>query len=192
MRSSHMGVFALATCIYCGTVNAIDLSVVAPATNVQVGDLVPVDLVVSGLDDFMAPSLGAYDINLNFDGGVLNLVSVEFGVQLDVFGVGWNIQSSFSGPGTVNLFEVSIDDPVALENLQLGSFSLATLTFQVSTVGSSALQLGVNSFADSWGTELPVNLVNSAVTAVPEPSSALLMLLGLLPVGLAVRRFRPV
>lgn len=192
MRTPFMTAFALAGWMCCGTANAIDISVVSPVANVQIGDFVDVDLVVSDLGDGVAPSLGAYDVDLNFDAGVLSLVGVGFGAGLDIFGLG-SIQAATSGTGTVNLYEVSFDLADDLDTLQPGSFSLATLTFQVLAGGTSALDLNVNAFADSLGDELTVGLVNNgSVTAVPEPSSALLMLLGLLPVGLVARRFRRV
>lgn len=192
MRTPFMTAFALAGWMCCGTANAIDISVVSPVANVQIGDFVDVDLVVSDLGDGVAPSLGAYDVDLNFDAGVLSLVGVGFGAGLDIFDFG-SIQTATPGPGTVNLYEVSLDFADDLNTWQPGSFSLATLTFQVLAGGTSALDLNVNAFADSLGDELTVGLVNNgSVTAVPEPSSALLMLLGLLPVGLVARRFRRV
>lgn len=193
MRTPFMTAFALAGWVCCGTANAIDISVVSPIANVQISDFVDVDLVVSGLGDGVAPSLGAYDVDLNFDAGVLSLVGVGFGAGLDIFDFG-SIQTATPGPGTVNLYEVSLDSPEDLDASQPGSFSLATLTFQVLAGGTSALDLSVNAFADSMGENLADNLLvnNGSVTAVPEPSSALLMLLGLLPVGLVARRFRRV
>lgn len=190
MRASFMTAVALAGWMCIGTANAIDLSVTPSATNVQVGDTFSVDLVVSGLGDLTAPSLGAYDVDLGFDAGVLSFVSVGFGAGLDVNGLGSD-QAATAGTGTVNLYELSYDSADDLDDLQPGSFSLATLTFQVLAVGTSALDLNVNAFADSNGDEfLTVTLGNGSVTAVPEPANALLMLLGLLPVALAARRTR--
>lgn len=189
MRTRFLGTLAAAACLNAGVAGAVDLSVLPATTSALIGDTVPVELVVSGLGDHAAPSLGAYDIDLSFDGGVLSLQDVTFGPNLTITG---SVQIISPGPGMVNLFELSLDSIEDLESMQPGSFTLATLSFEVTAPGVSALTLAVNSFADAAGNELSVNLVDSAVTAVPEPGSALLMLLGLLSVGLAVRRFRAV
>lgn len=191
MRTRFLGTLAAAACLNASVAGAVDLSVIPATTSALIGDTVPVELVVSGLGDLAAPSLGAYDIDLSFDGGVLSLLDVAFGAHLDVLGLG-SMQETTTGAGMVNVFELSLDDAADLDSLQPGSFTLATLTFQVTAPGYSALSLAVNSLADAAGDELSVNLVDSAVTAVPEPSSGLLMLLGLLSVGLAARRFRAV
>lgn len=188
MRCMSLGVLAVSACIHLGTANAIELSVSPPNMPVSVGSVFPVHLVVSGLGNLSAPSLGSYDIDLDFDPDVLNLLNTTFGPQLDVRGMG-SIKGAIAGVGTVNLFEVSLDAAEDLNDLQAGEFVLATLDFQASAPGYSALSLSVNAFADEWGDDLSVDIVSGSVTAVPEPSSALLMLLGLLPIALVARRY---
>src|SRR5262245_26187618 len=116
--------------------HAISLGFVPSSQNVVVGKPLDVSIVISGLVDNAAPSVGTFDITVLFDDfdpmtpPILSLDSsnVVFGNQLDLFGLG-SIRSVTPGEGSVRLFELSLDSPSDLDNLQIGSFTLATLTF---------------------------------------------------------------
>ena len=93
--------------------------------SVDLGLPVSVGVVISGLGDATSPSLGAFDIDIQFDPGRLSFGSALFGDpvlgdQLDVLGLGGN--PTFAGitsPGVLNLFEVSLDVPADLNALQI-------------------------------------------------------------------------
>lgn len=149
---------------------------IVPATHsAPSGTTAAVDLVISGLGAGTAPSLAAFDVDVTFDPAVLSFVSAAFGVQLDILGLG-SIQAATPGVGTVNLFELSLDSPEDLNNLQDSSFVLASLTFGALSPGTSPLILHVNALGDAFGDGIPVSvnnglveIVSQAGDPVPEP-----------------------
>ena len=106
----------------------------APSTQtIAAGGLTTIDLRIAGLGAGVAPSLGAYDVDLMFDPSVLSFVSATFGDgvlgnQLDLFGLG-NVSFLTPSTGMVNLFELSLDTPADLNALQADAFVLASLSF---------------------------------------------------------------
>jgi hypothetical protein len=163
---------------------------------VNFGDPVQAALMISGLGDFAAPSLGAFDIDVFFDASFLSFKSASFGDpvlgdQLDLFGFG-SLTGALSVPGSVNLFEVSFDFPFDLDAFQSGSFVLATLLFDTIAAGDSTISMNVNDLADSLGAPLSATVGSGTISvnppAVPEPGSAALLLIGLVGAGLAKRR----
>ena len=153
-----------------------------------------VALVASGLGEGTAPSVGAFDLDLAYDDSILSLTSVTFGDpglgnQLDLVALG-SLNGSTPGSGTVNLFEVSLDSVTDLHALQADSFALATLTFQTLAPGTSSLDLTGVGLSDALGALLPATLVSGNVNVIPEPSTALLIGLGLLGLG-ARKRAQP-
>jgi len=157
--------------------------------NAAAGSSVDVNLFISGLGDHTAPSLGAYDLNVNFDPAILAFNSVAFGDpllgnQLDLFGFGNLSGSDNTISGKVNLYELSFDLAQELETLQPGSFVLARLTFDTLTVGTSPLDLSLNALGDASGDPLSAELHNGSInvnstTPVPEPATILLLASGL-------------
>lgn len=177
-----------------GTALAICLALPASATtisfspssqSVNVGSTTTVDLIIYGLGDGAAPSLGTFDLDIGFDSSILSFNSATFGNQLDLFGLG-AINSVTLGVGTINLFELSLESVADLDSLQTGAFTLATLSFTAISDGSSPLSISVNALGDAVGDPLQAELVagniNSIrnVNAVPEPSILLLVGIGML------------
>lgn len=178
--------------------SAITIEFSPSSQTVNVGSSTSVDLVISGLGDGAAPSLGTFDLDVGFDSSVLSFSGATFGDQLDLFGLG-SFQDVIAGVGTVNLFELSFDFVDDLDAFQQQSFVLATLSFDALAGGSSALSISVNALGDSNGDSLEAELVAGninvqRVSAVPEPASLPLIGIGILSmIALATRgRKQPV
>ncbi len=149
----------------------------------KVGTSVDVALVISDLGDYAAPSLSTFDLDIAFDPTILAFDSVAFGDpmlgdQLDLFGFGSITSFDDSISGVVNLFELSLDDPLDLEALQAGSFTLATLTFDTLAVGTSSLDISIYALGDAWGDPLDADVVPGDISVSPVPEPATLLLLG--------------
>lgn len=176
-----------------GTLPAYALTVsLAPTPQVvNVGQTLQFDLVISGLGSGVTPSLGTYDVDISFDPGIFGFTSAVFGDpilgnQLDLFGLG-SLNAVTTGIGTVNLFELSFDDPVDLILLQSENFTLATLSFAALSLGSSSLGIHINALGDEFGDPLTAQIVGASATVnqdnnnpIPEPNGLALVLAGLM------------
>ena len=165
---------------------------------VDVGTPVDVGVVISGLGDGLPPSLSTFDLDVSFDPLILLLNNVTYGDpilgdQLNLFGLG-SVTLTTPGAGTVNLFELSLDDPTDIDNLQATAFTLATLRFDTLGVGTSPLGLSINALGDADGGPLEADAGHGSITAratttepvIPEPCTGLLLSYGL--VGVVLRR----
>lgn len=174
--------------------NGAALEIVPSAQTVLLGDSVDIEIAISGLGSFAAPSLGAFDLDLSFDNSILSFTSADFGDQLDVFGFGSNPRSAIDLGGVVELFEVSLDVPIDLDTLQLDSFTLATLTFGTLDIGTSTLGLSNVVLSDVSGSSLgDVDVTGGSVgvAAVPEPATIFLLGSGLIGLaGYGRRKFK--
>ena len=172
--------------------NAISIDLVANKSAVNVGDNLEVAVRISGLNDAGAPSLGVYDLNFNFYNNLFSFNSISWGDsihgnQLDLSGFG-SLQDSTSGNGWLNLFELSFDDALDLNQFQAGEFTLFSVLLNTIAVGTGNFSLIANSLGDAYGDELFVDEINETQVrvgsiSVPEPSSVLLLLAGLLAIA---------
>jgi hypothetical protein len=124
-----------------------------------------------------------------FDTSFLSLLGVTYGDpvlgdQLDLFGFG-SLALTTPGAGTVNLFQLSFDLIDDLNTLQASSFVLAQLTFNTLSPGSTGLTVSLNSLSDAAGSALDTTATGGMLSirppvtsAVPEPSTSWLMLVG--------------
>lgn len=161
------------------------------------GDDVSVTLMAGGLGNNNALSLGAFDLDIHFDPGVLSFTSYTLfdGLgDLALFEAGDFSLGEF-GPGLIGLTEVSFLSAAILDGAQPGIFSLAELFFHIDAMGpGESTTVSVHpltnpfAFSDAAGNELDVLVTGDAVIAtigggdinVPEPSTIALMGLGLL------------
>lgn len=162
---------------------AIAIDLVPSKTTIAAGELVSVAVNISGLSDSAAPSLGAYDVDFHFDNTLFNVNNLVWGDsnngnQLDLNSFG-SLQSSSVNASSINIFELSFDDALSLNNLQAGEFTLFTLVFNSIAAGAGIFSLSTNMLADADANALLVDSISSAQVAinsvtVPEPSSLLL------------------
>ena len=196
-------VFFVTVALFFGALqaHAISIAIDPSAQSIDLGDAVSVEIIISELGGFVAPSISTFDLDLSFDQTLLSHNSAVFGDpslgdQLDVFGLGGN-PTSATNPlfGVVNLFELSLDLPQELIDNQFGVFTMVTVTFDSLAVGISDLALSVNTLGNAAGEPLtPDSLVPGSITikapaGVPEPITGFLVGIGLLALG-AVGRNR--
>jgi hypothetical protein len=170
---------------------AITLSWTPLTPSATVGSSLDMALRISGLGDHVAPSLGVFDIDVDYDPSILSLGGVVFGDPDlgDQLALNQSAESSFTPrDGSVKLFELSFDTVADLNALQADSFTLATLSFNVLAAGVSPLNISLNAIGDANGDSLPIETVTAgSVTveanangSVPEPATWLLVSLGVL------------
>lgn len=196
MKTALIGITSAAWLLLAtSTSQAITIGFEPATQEVRVGTSVDERLVISGLGDGTAPSLSTFDLNISFDTALLAFSGVTFGDpnlgdQLDLLGFGSITSVNDSIAGTVNLFELSLDDPSDLDDLQAGSFTLAVLSFNALSAGTTVLDISVIDLGDALGGLLVVDTQSGSVMVssrpVPEPSSLLLICIGLL--GMCCRR----
>lgn len=161
---------------------AVTLSFDPAFQGVLVGNQVDVDVVISGLGDGEAPSLGGFDLDIGFDQTILAFDSVTFGDpvlgdQLDPFILGSDTATT-PGVGTVNLYELSFDSVADLNYYQAAIFTLATLTFRTLALGTSSLDISFYELSDAYGDLLSADLESGSINVVPVPEPATFFLLG--------------
>lgn len=165
--------------------NAINIELTTDKNALTLGDTLAIDVRISGLNNGSSPSLGAYDLDFNYDANLFAIHSIMWGDatqgnQLDLMNYG-SLQDSNSGNGWLNLFELSFDSAEDLNLLQAGEFILFSVLLNAIADGSSMLSLTANALSDAYGNELfiaPINNLSLVVNSVsvPEPSSMLLLL----------------
>jgi hypothetical protein len=172
---------------------------------ISTGGVATVDLNISGLSPGSS-ALGTFDVNVGFNSSILNFASATYGdpVLGDLLNNnGLAINTTTPGSGTTELFELSLDDPGTLLAAQPSSFTIAQLTFDGVSSGTSALSLSINAIGDQNGNSLNTTLSDGSISvkatggsggtvSAPEihasaAVSGLILLLG----GVAVMRGRP-
>lgn len=151
---------------------AVSLSLSPAAQTAAPGDSIELMLIASGLTEGGAPSLGAFDLILNYDPSILAYSGVVFGDMLGpVFGA---ITFEFDdGLGALNLAAVSLDDAATLDALQPGAFELATITFLATGAGVSPVAIDAQSviLGDALGAPLELGGLENASVAVSEQNA---------------------
>jgi hypothetical protein len=160
----------------------IGLSLSPVTSTVGVGGTATYNLNISGLfgsADYTGPALGGYMIQLDYNSAIASATAVNFGNNLGVDLVnlsGGALQTSdTSTPGQVFLMNISGDSVAALEAAQSKSFTLATITLQGVSQGTTSLSFDTTSFppelTDASSNTLEVNTMTGAtLSVIPEPS----------------------
>ncbi len=203
LLAAILGLVALNLGSQAGAVPSLSL---LPANQIaSSGDNISLDLVIDGLGDFAPDSLGDFDVDIGYDTSALTFLSYSMGSLLgDLSLVEALDYSGGDLGGTVNIAELSLldADPTSgpsffgpyLDDIQPGSFTLATLDFHVDALAAGTSTIvsidSVNALGDGYGNPLSYTTNNALIVApgaaVPEPAMLPLMCLGL--VGLLVIR----
>lgn len=174
-----------ASLLLSGTATAASLALEPPETTANVFQQVTIDLRIDGLGNGSGPSLGGFDLRIDFDPAVLQVASVllgdpGLGNQMQVGGFG-SIQRTANATGSVSLFELALAPSSTLDGSQASSFVLARLQFDLIDQGISDVVIDPGALlSDAVGNAIAVSgIQNAIVSSVPEPSAALLFSVGL-------------
>lgn len=176
--------------------HATSLSLVPSSLTAPVGTSINLDLIISGLGNHTAPTLGGFDIDLGYDSSLLGLTDITFGPALGNSDLLEALNGSGSVTGGINIYAQSLLEANAttcifcsspyLEDLQTSSFTLASLTFQTAQPGPATFNLSLNQIVDGYGDHLTttVNAMPSVqIAPVPVPAALWLFSAGLTGLG---------
>lgn len=139
--------------------SAVTLEVVPSTTMASVGDPITVDVVISGLGNLSAPSLGTFDLDLQFDTAVFSFTGAVYGPELGDPMAAEAITTTTPGLGVVNLLELSLFAPATLNANQPDTFTLFTASFDAVGAGAGVLTVASNALGDENGSPLVLDAV---------------------------------
>jgi len=180
---------------------AITIGFEPASQEVVVGDPASVNLVISGLGDEEWPSLGGFDLFIEYDPTILALSDVSFGDPTlgDQLAIGWGatyLSSTYSS-SIEELLGLSFGPPSDLISSQAPSFVLAILTFDTLSVGTSPLEIVdpnppfyMSRLSDELGEPLDFERESGSISPVPEPATFILIGFGLGGIGILRRKRR--
>lgn len=177
-------IFALVVLFGSFNANAVMISLFASPNVLELNENFTLDVVISDLGTGMSPSVGAFDIDVLFNNSVLQFNSATIGDGLDSW-AGIFFSATEMG-GTVSASDTALDDEATIDANQPDSFVLFSLNFTALLSGTTELYLDIQSISNTAGTALinDFQTMDARVSVlsdvnVPEPSSFLLLLLGL-------------
>jgi len=165
---------------------AASLSFTPTSQSVGIGQPVTVQITVDGLGAGMAPSVGAFDLDVTFDPAVLLPTAVDFGLLLGDPDALEALTSSSLSSGLIDLAEVSLLAPSDLDALQPSSFTLATLSFISLAVGTSPLAFTQAFVDDAFAARIALDVTGGTVDVAAPPGGAVPMPASLVLLGAAM------
>lgn len=173
--------------------HAMQIEITPSSTTIDIGETLAIDVIASGLGNGVAPSIGGYDIQIDFDSALLSAGPVDYGTGLDL-GLG-SLQLSFDLPSGVEVTETAYGSETEINGLQPDDFVLFSVNLSGLAAGTGALGLTLLSITDASG----VNDITSSFTTVgasyrildaqaPTPGIAYLLGAGLVPLVVTRRR----
>ncbi|MEJ2693424.1 MAG: hypothetical protein P8166_10310 [Candidatus Thiodiazotropha sp.] len=114
--TSAFGLYLLSMATLAG---AVTLSLEPSASTAKVGDTVSLDLMISGLGDYIGDSLGDFDLEVMFDSSVFSFDGYSLADYLGDPGWFEAVDYSFGeyAPGRIGLTEVSLLSAAELDAL---------------------------------------------------------------------------
>ena len=125
---------------------------------VSAGQSVFTDVRITGLGT--PPSVGAFDLAVSYDAGLLSFAAVSFSPLLGDVSLSEALTGFSLSPGIVEFAEVSLLTPAQLDALQSPNFMLTTLSFQALESGTATFSFASGVVDDAFGDKL---------TEIPEP-----------------------
>jgi hypothetical protein len=185
-----------------GSANAYSTSMSSPQAGQVLGIGDPVEIVIE-FDTEGAADIMLLSVSVLFDTGIMDFTGSSAPTQALYFGPvpGWvGLQpagtNGYLRVGTINQVNMdwlSTDFPNG--NTEPGSFQMATLNFTISALGDGNAEFTLSNSRSgnvlwlSSGSYPPNSLSGDfAVSTIPEPSTALLVVMGLVGLGMAPRR----
>ena len=152
------------------------LSFTPNASVISTGDMVNVDIMISGLEK--STDIGGFDFNINYDDLVLVYNSYILGNGLGVIpDDAEDCRWGDLGGGIINIAELSYLDDLSF---QPDGFTLATITFTGNVAGTSALTFSDVVLGDTWGDSVGFLQNDGSIQVVPVPASLYLLGSGML------------
>lgn len=181
----------LLSVMFASSVNATLFSIELDQTDFNVGQTLTANLVVSDIekDSIGFTSLIAdFELDLMFDNSLLSFDSLSFGEKLGD-GLDSLQLDNVTASGILNIFELSYllyDELLVLQD-GISKFTLASINFDIINVGSGLFSLNNIAAGNDIGTALTdiqsnstSFITTSGTTAIPEPTSVALILVGLM------------
>ena len=174
VRRLAIALAALGTGLAAAPAGAVSIWLAPAIATPLPGSPFAVELLVGGLGEGGALSLGAYDITLAFDPGAVAVTGVSFDGFLGAIPTEASADSVL-GAGTLGLASFSILPSAALDALQPGSFRLATILFEATSATPSTIAISASLLGDAAGRAIPLSTppTGTQVQPIPEPSAAL-------------------
>jgi hypothetical protein len=184
-KSTLISFFALSV-IFAGQAFGYSLYFATPGSAVGLNQTAEVSVWISGLGNYAAPNLGAYDLEIGFNPGVLQFESLSFASYLGYPGNSIPLYE-LSSPGVLSILETSLFNGV-LNTLQPGAFPLFSIQFTLTALENSTLTFLSAGLSDGAGNAIYADLQPASVYAVPIPSSLLLLSAAVLGLGACRRK----
>ncbi len=172
-----LGATSLAACLVGPAAFAVSVSLEPVPTSLTLGQSLGLAVRISGLGHGTAPSLGAFDVSVDYDASRFSFDSLVLGDPAlgDLLGpvAGSTGGSTHDSLGArVNLYSVSLDLPSDLDAAQPDTFILGTLLFTATGAGSGMFGLADVILADADGADLPIDTLLAVSVAVRDSGTA--------------------